>query len=215
VRDIRPGQARRRQPRPATARERIDHAAYDLFSRHGIRGTGVDAVSARAGVTKMTLYRYYPSKNHLVLAFLHRREELWSRAWLQRQVEDRAVDPRERLLAIFDVFDKWFRRTDYEGCSFINTVLEYGGDAHPIRAATIKHIANVREFLRALASQAGIRDAEGFAQQWQILMRGSIVAACEGDRAAALRAKKIGRLLLSAATSRRTQGIASNALGDG
>ena len=107
--DIQSGLARRRQARPATARERIDHAAYELFCRHGIRGTGMDAVSARAGVTKMTVYRYYPSKNDLALAFLRRREELWSRAWLQRQVEDRALDPRERLLAVFDVFDKWFR----------------------------------------------------------------------------------------------------------
>lgn len=214
MRDIQPGQARRRQPRPATARERIDHAAYELFSRHGIRGTSVDAVSARAGVTKMTVYRYYPSKDHLALAFLRRREDLWSRGWLQRQVEDRAVDPGERLLAVFDVFDKWFRRSDYAGCPFINAVLEYGGGAHQVRAATIKHIANVREYLRGLASLAGIRDAEAFARQWQILMRGSIVAACEGDCAAALRAKKIGRLLLSAATSRRTQEIASNDYGD-
>ena len=210
MRDIQPGHARRRQARPATARERIDDAAYELFCRHGIRGTGVDAVSARAGVTKMTVYRYYPSKNDLALSFLRRREELWSRAWLQRQVEDRALDPRERLLAVFDAFDKWFRRSDYEGCPFINAVLEYGGAAHQVRAATIKHIDNVREFLRELASLAGIRDAEDFARQWQILMRGSIVAACEGDRAAALRAKKIARLLLSAATSRRTRKIAGN-----
>jgi AcrR family transcriptional regulator len=174
----------------------------------------MDAVSARAGVTKMTVYRYYPSKDHLALAFFRRREELWSRAWLQRQVEDRAADPRERLLAIFDVFDQWFRRSDYEGCPFINAVLEYGGGADPVRAAIIKHIDNVREFLRGLASLAGIRDAEGFARQWQILMRGSIVAACEGDRAAALRAKKIARLLLSAATSRRTREIASNGYSD-
>src|ERR1700722_17369218 len=119
VRDIQPGPSRRRQARQATARERIDHAAYELFCRHGIRGTGMDAVSARAGVTKMTVYRYYPSKDHLALAFLRRREELWSRGWLQRQVEDRALDPRERLLAIFDVLDKWFRRSTYEGCPFI------------------------------------------------------------------------------------------------
>ena len=73
---------------------------------------------------------------------------------------------------------------------------------------------DLEEFLRELASQAGICDAEDFAQQWQILMRGSIVAACEGDRGAALRAKKIGRLLLSAATSRRTREIASNGYSD-
>jgi hypothetical protein len=122
-------------------------------------------------------------------------------------VEDRA-DPRERLLAIFDVFDRWFRQSDYEGCSFINTVLEYRGTVDAVRAAAVEHVANVREFLGRLASDAGIRDAEGFARQWQILMKGSIVAACAGDRDAARRAQEIGRLLLSAATSRRTQEIA-------
>src|SRR5712691_2043607 len=97
--------------RPASARERIDQTAYELFSRHGIRAVGVDTLSARSGVAKMTLYRHYPSKDDLVLAFLRRREELWTRSWLQQEVERRAR-PAERLLAVFDVFDKWFRRSD-------------------------------------------------------------------------------------------------------
>ncbi len=105
-------------PRPASARERIDRTAYELFSRHGIRAVGVDTISARSGVAKMTLYRHYPSKDDLALTFLRRREELWTRGWLQREVERRAQKPGERLLAVFDVFDKWFRRSDFEGCSF-------------------------------------------------------------------------------------------------
>jgi AcrR family transcriptional regulator len=80
--------------RPASARERIDHAAYQLFSRHSIRTVGVDTVAARAGVAKMTLYKHYPSKDALALAFLRRREELWTRAWLQQEVERRARTPR-------------------------------------------------------------------------------------------------------------------------
>jgi len=62
--------------RPASARERIDRTAYELFSRHGIRAVGVDTICARSGVAKMTLYRHYPSKDELALAFLRRREEL-------------------------------------------------------------------------------------------------------------------------------------------
>ncbi len=183
--------------RPATARERIDRTAYELFSRRGVRAVGVDEVVARAGVAKMTLYRHYPSKNHLALAFLRRREELWTRGWLQSEVERRSGLPGERLLAIFDVFDAWFRRADFDGCSFINVLLEIDDRKHPVRIAAVAHLATIREFLRQLAKDAGVDDADGFARQWHILMKGCIVAAGEGDRKAALRARDVGRLLLA------------------
>jgi AcrR family transcriptional regulator len=59
--------------RLANPKERIDRTAYELFSRHGVRAVGVDTVAARSGVTKRTLYRHYPSKTELTLAFLRRR----------------------------------------------------------------------------------------------------------------------------------------------
>jgi len=188
--------ARRARPPVADPRERILQTAYELFSRHGIRGVGVDTVIERSGVAKMTLYRHYPSKDKLALAFLRRREELWTRAWLQTEVERRASSPRARLLAIFDVFDRWFRRADFEGCSFINVLLEIDDRAHPVRSATVHHLEVIRSFLRELAAGAGVRDPDGFARQWHILMKGSIVAAGEGDRDAARRAQDIGALLL-------------------
>src|SRR5260221_4386148 len=89
------------------ARERILEAAYELFSRQGIRAVGIDAIVEQSGVARMTLYRHFASKDALVLAFLERREQRWTKDWLQRAVERRASDPRERLLAIFDVFDAW------------------------------------------------------------------------------------------------------------
>ena len=58
-----------------------------------------------------------------MLAYLERREEQWTRHWLQAEVQRRAADPRERLLAIFDVFDEWLHQTGFEGCSFINVML--------------------------------------------------------------------------------------------
>jgi AcrR family transcriptional regulator len=181
----------------ASARERIDRAAYELFSRHGIRGVGVDTVSARSGVAKMTLYKHYPSKEDLALAFLRRREELWARSWLQQEVERRAPTPAERLLAVFDVFDKWFRRPDFEGCSFIKVLLEHSDQGHPVRKAAEAHLATIRGLLRQWAKNAGVRDADAFARQWQIVMMGSIVAAQAGDRDAARRAKEMGLLLLA------------------
>src|SRR5438876_7849883 len=191
--------------RLASARERIDRTAYELFSRHGIRAVGVDTISARSGVAKMTLYRHYPSKNDLALAFLRRREELWTRSWLQQEVERRARKPAERLLVVFDVFEKWFQRRDFEGCSFIKVLLEHDRE-HPARKATEVHIETIRAFLRRLAADAGVSDADAFARQWQMVMMGSIVAAYAGDRDAARRAKEIGLLLLARAGIRIGKG---------
>jgi AcrR family transcriptional regulator len=178
------------------ARERLVNAAYELFSHQGIQAVGVDAIIERSGVARQTMYRHFASKQDLVLAFLERREELWTRKWLESEVVGRATDPRERLLAVFDVFDGWFRSPDFEGCSFINVMLEHPDVAHPVHRAAAAYLAGIRHFLEGLARQAGIPDAEGFARQWHILMKGSIVAAGEGDHDAAVRAKNVAAGLL-------------------
>jgi AcrR family transcriptional regulator len=178
------------------ARERILEAAYDLFSRRGIAAVGVDTIVAEAGVAKMTLYRHFPSKSDLALAFLERREERWTREWLQAEAVRRGSTAAERLLAIFDVFGEWFALETFEGCSFVNILLEISDREDPVRAASVRHLANIRDFVRGLAAEAGAKDAEGLACQWHILMKGSIVAAAEGDREAARRAQEVGGLLL-------------------
>src|ERR671911_3197622 len=112
--------------RPGAPRERVLDTAYELFSRRGIRAVGIDEVVARAGVAKATLYRHFPSKNDLVLAFLERREQRWTREWVEAEARRRGSTPELRLLAIFDLFDEWFRDSDFEACSFINVLLELG-----------------------------------------------------------------------------------------
>jgi AcrR family transcriptional regulator len=186
----------------SAARGRIERAAYELFSRHGIRAVGVDTIAAKAGVAKRTLYKHYPSKDELAIAFLRRREELWARGWLEAEVEKRARAPDGQLLAIFDVFDKWFRTADYAGCPIIKAMLDHDR-GHPVRDAAAGHLTTIRMFVRQLAKNAGASDADGLAHQWQLLMKGSIVSACEGDRHAARRAKELGALLLA------REGIAS------
>ena len=187
-------------PQVATdARSRILEAAYELFSRRGIRAVGIDAIIRESGVARMTLYRHFGSKDELVLAFLERREQRWTKDWLQREVERRAADPAERLLAIFDVFDAWFRREDFEGCSFINVLLETTDPASPVRTASTDQLARIRAYVAGLAREAGVADPERLAHKWHILMKGSIVAAGEGDREAARRAREIAALVLQAA----------------
>ena len=199
--------ARGRSGRPG-ARERILATAYTLFCRHGIQAVGVDTIIEQSDVAKMSVYRHFRSKDDLVLAVLDRREELWTNQWLAAEVRRRTDDPAERLLAIFDVFDGWFRRRSFEGCLFVNALLEVEDRKHPIHLASREQLAHIRVFIAELASEAGVADPEPFSRQWHILMKGSIVAAGEGDTDAALRAQAIGRLLLADALGAQVPAVA-------
>jgi AcrR family transcriptional regulator len=178
------------------ARRRILDTAYELFSRRGFRDVGVDEVVAHAGVAKATLYRHFPSKDHLALAFLQEREQLWTLGWVEAEARRRASAPDEQLLAIFDLFDEWFQREDFEACSFINVLLELNSRTHPVGHACVAHLENIRGVLRTLAAEAGIEDTDGFARTFHILMKGSIVSAAEGDAQAAKRAQAVARLVI-------------------
>jgi AcrR family transcriptional regulator len=177
------------------ARERILDAAYELYSRRAIRDVGVDKVIERAGVAKATLYRHFPSKDDLVIAFLERREERWTLAWVEAEARRRGSTPEEQLLAIFELFDEWFHRDDFEACSFVNVLLEMG-PAHPVGRASVRHLETIRSVVRRLAEEAALRDPESFARSWHILMKGSIVSAAEGDLDAARHAKAMASDLL-------------------
>ena len=179
----------------SSARERILDAAYELFSRRGIQAVGVNEVTARAGVAMATLYRHFPSKDELVLAFLDLREQRWTHGLIEAEAMRRGSNPEERLLAIFDVLDEWFHRDDFEAGSFIKVLLELGPN-NPAGGASVRHLEQLRAIARHLAEEAGLRDTDSFAHSWHILIQGSIVVAAEGDVEAAQRGKSMARQLI-------------------
>ena len=178
-----------------SARDRILETAYELFARDGIQAIGVDEIIRRAGVAKATFYHHFASKNDLVLAFLDLREQRWTLAWIDGEARRRAATPEEQLLTIFDLFDEWFHREDFEADSFVNVLLELGA-THPAGRASIEHIDNVRSIITKLADEAGLRATESFTRSWHILMKGSIVCAAAGDPEAAKRAQAMAKLLI-------------------
>jgi AcrR family transcriptional regulator len=178
------------------ARERVLSAAYDLFSRQGTKAVGIDTIIAQAGVAKMTFYKYFPSKDHLILAFLDRRERIWTHEWLEAAVKERSRTPTGRLLAIFDVLGEWFALEDFESCSFIRTMLEES-EPGPVLDAARAHLGDITALVRRLVVEAGLRRPDDVAHKWQMLMAGSIVAAGYGDPSAAKRARAMGELVLA------------------
>jgi len=181
---------------PDDVRTRIVVTAYGLFSHRGVRDVGVDELIRSSGVAKATFYRHFPSKDDVVLAFLKRRDELWMMGSVVPEAKRRARNPEDQLLAIFDVYDQWFHDDDFEACSFVKVLLEMGAD-HPLGRASIEYLGRIREQVRLLADEAGLQDSEEFALSWHILMKGSIIAAAEGDKLAAQRAQRMARWLIA------------------
>jgi AcrR family transcriptional regulator len=178
------------------ARERILDTAYELFTQRGIRAVGVDEVIARSGVAKATLYKHFRSKNDLALAFLDRREQVWTRDFIEAGSARRATDPEGQLLAIFDMLGEWYlRRDSFKECSFMSVLLEMGND-HVVGQACVRHLANLRAMVAGRAAAAGLVQPEEFALSFHILMEGSIISASEGDRQAARRAQAMARVLI-------------------
>ncbi|MEK0155782.1 helix-turn-helix domain-containing protein [Arthrobacter oryzae] len=175
--------------------DRILAAAYDLFSRRGIRDVGTNELISRSGVAKATFYRHFPSKDALVLAFLALRDQVWTVDLIVSEARRRGNTPEERLLAVFDVFGDWFLRDDFEACTFINVLLEMGPE-HPLGKASIGYLSRIRGHIQALAEEAGLSRTEEFARSWHILMKGSIISATEGDFLASKRAQQMAGWLI-------------------
>ena len=157
------------------ARERILEAATRLFLRHGFRAVGVDTVVAEAGVAKMTLYAYFPSKDDLIAAYLERaNERFWH--WLDAAVAG-VEDPRARLVAMFDAVGKLANDPQCLGCTFQGTAAEFPDPDHPGHRVALAHKQAVLARLGTLAQEADLRDPEALADQLLLLMDGAWVAA--------------------------------------
>ncbi|MEC3953608.1 TetR/AcrR family transcriptional regulator [Nocardia sp. CDC153] len=176
-------------------RDQLVNIAYELYTRTGVRAVTADMIAQRAGVDKPTLYKYFPTLDELVTAVLERRERLWTFGLIEEQSRLRGTTPEEQLLAIFDVFDEWIASADFDACLFINVLLEMGAD-HPLGRAGIEHLQTIRDIVHARAERAGLADPDNFARCWHILMKGAVIAAAEGDRQAARRAKAMAAELI-------------------
>jgi AcrR family transcriptional regulator len=182
-----------RQP----ARERILNTAFRLFYAHGPRGVGVDTVIAESGVAKATLYRHFPRKDDLVLAYL----DTVDRAWLGqlRAAAEAGDQPRDQLIGVFDALRSACRSERYHGCAFLNTAAEFDAGT-AVHARTVEHKNAVRAWLADLARQAGAADPDQLARQLSLLLDGGLGAGVlDADPAAADAAKAAATVLVDAA----------------
>lgn len=184
-------------------REHLVDTAINLFAEHGYHATGIDMILAEAGVSKKTLYRHFRSKEELILAALRKYDGLFRNDFM-RQVEARADDPADRLLAIFDVAADWFEQRNFYGCIFINAIGEYSAADSPIRQACKDFKALMRRYVEDLCQALDVADPAGLADELAMLLEGAIVTAQVSQQRAraALVARKVAQTVIAEARSR-------------
>lgn len=148
--------------------------ALDLFYRQGFHATGVDQLAAAAGLTKKTLYRYFPTKEALIEAVLQQRDEQFM-ARLQAFVEP--LPAPQRPAGYLRFIGAWSQERDFQGCLFINAAAEYPELSHAIHLQAARHKARLRQWLLALCEQAALPDAPAAAARLFLLGEGLTVGA--------------------------------------
>ena len=160
-------------------RKRLIDSALKLFLSQGIYITGVMAIAAMAGVTKMTLYSHFPSKDALIVACLEERDRRW-REEVARTLAGHP-DPVSGMLAFFDLYQRFLLRDSERGCLFVNSAAEFPKFSHPVHLAVSRHKQGIRENLAALAKSAGVSDPGLVAEGIFILLEGSFVSGAMGQ----------------------------------
>jgi AcrR family transcriptional regulator len=175
-------------------RGKLLRAGTELFYRAGA-GVGVNEIADRAGVSKLTIYRHFGSKDGLLEAVLRQRSDRVV-AWL-RAAADAPADPRERVLAVFDALHGWYRERTFRGCAIVNAATQAPNS--PAGTVARAHLERHRELLTRLAQDAGAPDPELAGRQLLIALEGAtVVAAVTGDPDAATDARRLAATLVSA-----------------
>lgn len=177
------------------ARERVLDAAEQLFYGRGVQSVGMDDIRTASGVSLKRLYQLFPAKEHLVAAYLERRDRRW-RERLARYA-GRPADPERRILAVFDWLERWFGEPDFRGCAWINAYGELSAVSPLVADRVRAHKRAFGEFLDALVAEAGLPAALG--GQLFLLAEGAMVTAgIAGGAEPAARAREAARVLLRA-----------------
>ncbi len=165
------GTAEHRQ-RPARARDRVLDTACELFYRKGIRAVGVEEIVSTADVSKISLYRSFPSKDELVAAYLEARN-VWYWRWWDEVVNRHPDDPKAQLRALFRSLLRKVTSEGYRGCPFTNSATEFPDPGHPGRRIAEANKRELRARLSALCTELGARDPALLADQLLLLMEGA------------------------------------------
>jgi AcrR family transcriptional regulator len=159
----------------AENRQHVLASASPLFYRQGIRAVGMDQIIKEAGVGNATVYRQFPTKDHLATAYVQERADAWFTR--MRAAADAVEDPRGKILAVFEVTAGDIGGATYRGCPMLNTHTEFPDPTHPAHAVAVVHKLQVCDWFRDLAEDAGAANPQVLAEQLLLVLNGTLSTA--------------------------------------
>ena len=174
---------------PST-RDRILEAATELFYGFGIRAVSADKIIERVGITKVTFYRHFRTKDDLVVAYLERQ------AVREREALDGVRGATDTDADAFRSFAEQIGTASclpgFRGCAFINAAAEYADPASAVRAVVADHRAWYRATFATMLGHMGVTEVEDAADEVLMLRDGAMIAGYLGE------SPRVGRALADA-----------------
>jgi AcrR family transcriptional regulator len=168
--------------RPASKvpmRERIVEAATGLFYAQGLRAVSAEKIIAQVGITKVTFYRHFPTKDDLIVAYLERRAK-WERDAIA-QAREAAGDAPGVFRILAEAIGAESCRPGFRGCPFINAAAEYADPEHPVRRVVDAHRRWFRQTIQDLLNEINVPDSARAADQLVMLRDGAMVSGYLSD----------------------------------
>lgn len=164
--------------------EKLLLAARRLFCRAGIHATGITRILEEAGVARGSLYTHYGSKENLLKAVFDTEANMWFH-WFDLDLPGLKCSNKERILALFDLLEKWFAKEDFFGCVFINAVAEHEKDSRWVKDVAGAYRDQIIGRLGALVAESGAKDPDIVTQKLGLIIEGAIVTAMVTQRSEA------------------------------
>jgi AcrR family transcriptional regulator len=167
--------------RVSEARSRLLGTASRLFYTEGLHSVGIDRIVAEAQVTRATLYRHFPSKDDLVVAYLTEADKA-----IRDQVtaaRDRGGAPVDVVRAVAESIAAGIRTPGFRGCAFLNAAAEYPDPTHPVHKAVLTHREWFLHTITDLLAKVGTTPPEPAARHFVMLRDGAMAAGCLTDPA--------------------------------
>ncbi len=159
----------------SAAREQLMVTASGLFFYKGFHAVGVDTIAAESGITKMTMYKYFPSKDHLIVAILGRSSEMYWE-WFESAIRG-ASEPERQLIALFESFASQHSASPQSTfCLYQAVAVEFPNQDHMVNQAAVEHKQSIVKRLESLCEQAKFRSPELLARQLFVFLEGFCIS---------------------------------------
>lgn len=150
-------------------RAQILATAQDLFSAHGFHATGVDAIMATAGISKRTLYKYFPAKDDLIDEVVCQYQTMVKEVWTANTAHG---TPHEKILAVFESALAGLGDRGSHGCLAVRAMAEFGGTGLPVESRSQDFKRWQRQSFETLANELGVADPKELGLRLSLMLDG-------------------------------------------